>query len=256
MEAMNALNHFLRWIHVIAGIMWIGLLYFFNFVNAPFALTMDGPTKKNVVPELMPRALYWFRMGAAWTWITGVLLLFMVFYHGGIMFDDPSLTWGMGSFISLTLVFGGVFVYDALMTSTLFSDPKIKNGVGFALTAITVVTMVSSGFGVRSYLIHTGALFGTIMAFNVWFRIWPAQQKIITAIKNGEAPAPELPALAGLRSKHNTYLSVPLVWTMLNQHTATVSLGAPQFIILFAVILLGWHIVWQFYRKAGSIQGF
>lgn len=256
MEAMNALNHFLRWIHVIAGIMWIGLLYFFNFVNGPFAATMDGPTKKLVVPELMPRALYWFRMGAAWTWITGVLLLFMVFYHGGIMFDDPDSIWGMGTFISLGFVFGGVFIYDFLMMSTLFGDPKIKNSVGFVVTALLLITMDSVGFSARSYIIHTGALFGTIMAYNVWFRIWPAQQKIIAAIKAGEAPDPALPALAGLRSKHNTYLSVPLVWTMLNQHTATVTLGAPQYVVLLVVILLGWHIVWQFYKKAGSIKGF
>ena len=57
------------------------------------------------------------------------------------------------------------------------------------------------------------------MAFNVWFRIWPAQQKIITAIKNGDAPDSDLVTLAGLRSKHNTYMSVPLIWTMINQHT-------------------------------------
>ncbi|MFT4571881.1 MAG: putative membrane protein [Hyphomicrobiaceae bacterium] len=256
MEAMNALNHFLRWIHVIAGIMWIGLLFFFNFVNGPFAATMDGPTKKAVVPELMPRALYWFRMGAAWTWITGVLLLFMVFYHGGIMFDDSSRIWGMGTFISLGFVFGGVFIYDFLMMSTLFGDQKIKNSVGFVVVALLLIIMDSVGFSARSYMIHIGTLFGTIMAYNVWFRIWPAQQQIITAIKNGEAPAADLPALAGLRSKHNTYLSVPLVWTMLNQHTASVTLGAPQYVVLLVVILLGWHIVWQFYRKAGTIKGF
>src|SRR2546422_2672946 len=67
MEATDALQALLRWIHIVAGIIWIGLLYFFNFVNAAFAATMDGPTKQKVVPELMPRALYWFRWGAAWT---------------------------------------------------------------------------------------------------------------------------------------------------------------------------------------------
>jgi uncharacterized membrane protein len=172
------------------------------------------------------------------------------------MFADPSITWGLGALLSLTLVFGGVAVYDALMTTSIVSDAKIKNSIGFVLAAMVILIMVQSGFSARSYMIHTGAMFGTIMAFNVWFRIWPAQQKIITAIKNGEAPAPELPALAGLRSKHNTYLSVPLVWTMLNQHTATVTLGMPQYILLLVIILLGWHIVWQFYKKAGKIQGF
>ncbi|HEU4889634.1 MAG TPA: urate hydroxylase PuuD, partial [Thermoanaerobaculia bacterium] len=64
----------LRWAHVVAGILWIGHLYFFNFVNAHVAKALDGPTKKVVVPELMPRALYWFRWGALWTWLTGILL--------------------------------------------------------------------------------------------------------------------------------------------------------------------------------------
>ena len=65
---MELVHPIFKWLHVIAGIMWIGLLYFFNFVNTAFAPTMDGDTKKKVVPELMPRTLYWFRMGAAWTW--------------------------------------------------------------------------------------------------------------------------------------------------------------------------------------------
>ena len=79
MEILSALS---RWIHVLAGIVWIGMLYFFNFVNGPFQGTQDGETKKKVIPELLPRALYWFRWGAAWTWVTGVLLLLLVFYHG------------------------------------------------------------------------------------------------------------------------------------------------------------------------------
>ena len=71
---MEILSALFRWTHVLFGIIWIGLLYFFNFVNAGFAATMDGDTKKKVVPELMPRALYWFRWGAAWTWVSGFLL--------------------------------------------------------------------------------------------------------------------------------------------------------------------------------------
>ena len=86
MDFMNFLESIFRWLHVVFGIMWIGLLYFFNFVNGPFEATMDGETKKKVVPELRPRALFWFRWGAAVTWATGVLLLLVVFYHGGALF--------------------------------------------------------------------------------------------------------------------------------------------------------------------------
>ena len=107
-------------------------------------------------------------------------------------------------------------------------------------------------------------MFGTIMAFNVWFRIWPAQQKIITAIKNGEAPDAKLAALAGLRSKHNTYLSVPLIWTMISEHHASGVLTGGKFWVtdptnwvpLMIIVALGWHIVFQMYKKAAKIEGF
>ena len=63
---MDILDALLRWIHILAGVIWIGMLYFFNWVNGPFAATLDAESKKKIVPELMPRALFWFRWGAAW----------------------------------------------------------------------------------------------------------------------------------------------------------------------------------------------
>src|SRR5260221_14701283 len=85
------LNLFFRWIHVLAGVMWIGHLWFFNFVNAQLAKTYDADSKKKVLPELMPRALYWFRWGAAYTWVTGILLLGIVYYmFGGVLLPAGS----------------------------------------------------------------------------------------------------------------------------------------------------------------------
>src|SRR3972149_10162660 len=100
---------FLRWLHVAAGIIWTVLLYFFNFVNAHVAKTYDADSKKKVVPELMPRALYFFRWGAAYTWITGVLLLLLVFYHGGMAFEGEA-RWNLATFLMLIVVFLGFFV--------------------------------------------------------------------------------------------------------------------------------------------------
>ena len=111
------------------------------------------------------------------------------------------------------------------------------------------------GFSYRAFNIHLGTLFGTNMAFNVWFRIWPAQRKIISAIKNGDAPDPDLVALAGLRSKHNTYMSVPLIWTMMNQHTIALAGGnfgitsSTNWLVLMIIVALGWHIVFNFIRN-------
>src|SRR3954468_6943000 len=102
-----------RWLHVVAGIMWIGHLWFFNFVNAQLAKTYDADSKKKVVPELMPRALYWFRWGAAYTWVSGFLLLGLVYYMGGAMHEDTSKI-GMATGISLACILVIFFVYDAL----------------------------------------------------------------------------------------------------------------------------------------------
>ena len=257
---MDVLNALFRWVHILAGIVWIGMLYFFNFVNGPFTPTMDAETKKKVQPELLPRALWWFRWGAAWTWITGVLLLMLVFYHGGIMFE-PEHGWSGGAIVMVAVVFLAPFLYDALHKSPLGKDPKVFGGVSFVLVAIVICLMHYFGFSYRAYNIHTAAMFGTIMAFNVWYRIWPAQQKIITAVKEGTAPDAALVALGGARSRHNVYMSVPLIWGMINQHTTTVGtqLGIPSnfaFSLFLVIVLVGWHIVWQLYKRAPKVKGF
>lgn len=259
---MSGIEALTRWMHIFFGILWIGHLYFFNFVNASFAATLDADSKRKVVPELIPRALYWFRWGALWTWVTGVLLLMMVFYHGGLVFDgEPN--WSLPVIVMIALTFALPFVYDALAKSALVQKKQVFVTVSYLLIAAFVL-MAShwAGFGYRGYTIHMGALFGTIMAFNVWFRIWPAQQKIITAVKSGQAPDAGLVALAGLRSRHNTYLSVPLVWTMINSHTTFFAGGnwgmtteCAQFCLL-AFVALGWHVAWICYRRAGKVKGF
>jgi uncharacterized membrane protein len=247
MEATDTLQALFRWIHIIAGIIWIGLLYFFNFVNGPFAATMDGPTKQKVVPELMPRALYWFRWGAAWTWVTGVLLLMLVFWHGGLVPASPLA-------VAMILVtFLAAALYDVLAKSGWGKDIRLIGGVGWGLLVLTIMGYLAAGFGYRAYVIHTGALLGTTMAYNVWMRIWPAQRQIIAATKGGTPPDPALVALAGTRSRHNTYMSVPLVWTMINAHTTSFS-GNVGYLIL--AIPLGWLGVYLIYNKAATVKGF
>ena len=264
---MELLHPIFKWLHVFAGITWIGLLYFFNFINGSFAATLDGDTKKKVVPELMPRTLYWFRWGAAWTWVTGIVLLYVIFWSGSLsmgasagnnMFEaDVEVTkW---SHIMIAVSFLAVFVYDFIYTKFGTLNVRILTLISYALIGAIIYFMGHCGqFGFRAYNIHIGTMFGTMMAFNVWFRIWPAQQNIITAIKNGEAPDPAEAALAGLRSKHNTYMSMPLIWTMINQHTVGFSniCGLHTGVELMIVIALGWHIIFQCYKKALKIEGF
>ncbi len=255
MELMPSLDALFRWVHIVAGILWIGLLYWFNWVNLPFMATQDNETKQKITPELFPRALYWFRWGAAWTWVTGVLLLLIVFYHGGALFDSAETEWGLAAYVMIAVVLLSPFVYDVLYNTVLK-----KNGIVETIISLVIISAVIflferwAHFGYRGYVIHTGAMFGTIMAYNVWFRIWPAQLKIIPAIKNGEPPDMNLMGMAGMRSKHNTYMSVPLVWAMINFHTTTVGAGSRY--ILFAAIIIGWGVVYQLYQRAAKVQGF
>ena len=250
---MEALEALFRWIHIVAGIMWIGHLYFFNFVNAPFEGTLDGPAKKIVVPQLRPRALYWFRWGAAWTWVTGFLLILMVFYHGQLVFDMGG-GWNMLAFVMVAVTFLAFGVYDPLAKQEFAKNNKQMAGVSFVLVVLVVLGYKAAGFGYRSYVIHTGAMFGTLMAANVWMRIWPAQKEIIGAIRDGQAPPADRVALAGQRSRHNTYMSIPLVWAMINSHT-TVPF-ATSVVYLLVMVALGWGAGMLMYKKAAQIKGF
>jgi len=254
MDVMAFLDSIFRWLHVVFGILWIGLLYFLNFVNASFEGTLDAETKKKVVPELRPRVLFWFRMAAAATWLFGVLLLLMVFYHGRVALADPvNGSFGAGSLLMIALVFASPLIYDPLVKSVMKDLRNAFIGGLILSTLLAFAFAVVGDFGPRGVMIHLGSTFGTIMAFNVWFRIWPAQQKIITAIKNGEAPDAALVGLAGLRSRHNTYMSVPLVFMMLNQHNVG---WATNPIVLGIVILAGWGFVYHMYDRAAQVKGF
>lgn len=253
MDVMNLIESLFRWIHVVASIIWIGHLYFFNWVNSQFEPMLDAETKKKVIPELRPRALYWFRWGAAFTWVTGVFLLLVVFYHGGAALDDPSAGFSAGALLMIVITFTAVFLYDYL--TKVITDAQMQFWGGVVVAAVFVLlAQYVGGFGFRGSAIHLGTLFGTTMAFNVWFRIWPNQQKIITAIKSGQAPDPAMVALAGSRSKHNTYMSVPLVFMMLDYHN-TWAATAP-WIMLPLIVLVAFFGTYHLYNHAPKVKGF
>ena len=246
------LNLIFRWAHVVAGVMWIGHLWFFNFVNAQLAKTYDADSKKKVIPELMPRALYWFRWGAAWTWITGVLLLGIIYYMGaGLLREGSTLGKHAGTAIGLGAVVAGFLVYDLLWNSPL----KANAAAGVTVSVVLLAAFawgLDRVFATRSVYIHLGGLLGTIMAANVWMRIWPSQRKIIAAIKAGQAPDPAVVALAGLRSKHNTYMSVPLLFLMVSNHFPGVYGMANSWVVAVALVVVSFPFTAWLYRKSAS----
>lgn len=255
MDLNSAIQNFIqpifRWLHVIAGVVWIGHLYFFNFVNGHLAKTYDADSKKKVVPELMPRALYFFRWGAAWTWITGFTMLGLIYYNGNMMIrDNATMSNGMVSGIAVGIMVVVFFIYDALWKA-------VKNETAAAVVSYILIAATLFGlacvFNGRALYIHLGAFFGTIMAMNVWMRIWPAQKKIIAGIKGtGPAPDASVAAMAGLRSKHNTYMSVPLVFMMISNHYPVMYGGGSAWICAAGIVLLGWGLAKWFYIKSAS----
>jgi uncharacterized membrane protein len=253
-----------RWLHVLSGIMWIGHLWFFNFVNAQLAKTYDADSKKKVLPELMPRALFWFRWGAALTWITGFVMLSLVY----LMTGEQGSTFGklalggsgagdnggvVSHMVAVAIAVAGIlvifFLYDALWK--MVKNEKVAAGISFVGT-VALAFGLAQVFDGRAMFILLGALFGTIMAMNVWMRIWPAQKKIIGGVK-GTNPAPDasVAALAGLRSKHNTYMSVPLVFFMISNHYSDIFTNNFNWAIASGFVLVGWLLSKRLYVISG-----
>jgi uncharacterized membrane protein len=257
-SAMQWVELAFRWAHILFGILWIGHLYFFNFVQGGFEGKLDAATKKAVIPELRPRALFWFRWGAAWTWLTGVGLLGLTYYMAqkGSWFDHKTGSKGTAyalACLSLLVVPG---IYDVLAKKLGAWDKKTWI-VGCVLIASTAFLLNEVGkYEGRALFIHVGAMFGTAMAMNVWMRIWPTQRKIIAAIKNGEKPDDAWVKLAGGRSRTNTYLSVPLLLMMVsNSQAGLIGSGTTALVALLVIVAVGFATANLLFRKAANVTG-
>jgi len=265
------LNLILRWIHVFAGIMWVGTTYYFTWLDARLseeekAVANTGTAaqiwmvhsggfyvvEKRKVPDLASRTLHWFRWEAGTTWLSGFALLVVVYYLGGgalIDTDVYELTLAQAVGIGIGLLIAGWVIYDLVMISPLGRNEKLVAVIFYALLVATAfgLTRVFSG---RAAYIHVGALMGTIMAANVWMRILPAQKKMIAAINEGRKPDDALSAQAKLRSKQNTFMAVPVAFIMISNHFPGVTYGDRyNWLILAGLILVGW-IAAKFIRRA------
>jgi uncharacterized membrane protein len=265
------LNLILRWVHVFAGIMWVGTTYYFTWLDARLseeekAVANTGNTaqiwmvhsggfyvvEKRKVPDLASRTLHWFRWEAGTTWLSGFALLVLVYYIGGGALVDPDIydiSVVKATALGIGVLLGGWLIYDLMMISPLGKNEKVVAAIFYVLIVATTygLTRVLSG---RAAYIHVGAMFGTIMAANVWMRILPAQKKMITAINEGRKPDDALSAQAKLRSKQNTFMAVPVVFIMISNHFPGVTYGdRNNWIVLSVLVLLGW-IAAKFIRRA------
>ena len=265
------LNLIFRWTHVFAGIMWVGTTYYFTWLDARLteeekAAANTGVTpqvwmvhsggfyvvERRKVPDLVSRTLHWFRWEAFTTWFSGFLLLVLIYYLGGGALVDPDvreLNIGVAVAVGIGVIVAGAVVYDVMHLSPLGRNEKLFAAVAYVLI-VALAFGLTRTFSARAAYIHVGAMFGTIMAANVWMHILPAQKRMIAALKEGRKPDERHSAQAKLRSKQNTFMAVPVVFIMISHHYPGVTYGDRyNWIILSVLILLGW-IAAKFIRRA------
>lgn len=256
-----------RWVHVFAGILWIGTTYFFTWLDGRFHELIETASSetsdpkvwmvhsggfyvvgKQSRPSMLSTKLHWFKWEAAITWISGMVLLVLVYYTGGLladaMFDEMTSTLiGLGTLVIVWVV------YDSLWNPRLVSNERFAVVLSFLLS-VAAIYGFSKIYGGRTAYMQAGAMFGTIMTANVWLRILPAQRKMVSALQKGEQPDLTLAARAKTRSKHNTFMIVPVVFTMISNHYPVGTYGSEyNWVVLSVLVLLGWTAA-HFLRRA------
>ncbi|HEX5690076.1 MAG TPA: urate hydroxylase PuuD, partial [Roseiflexaceae bacterium] len=228
------LDLFVRWVHVIAGIMWIGNSLLFNWLDRnlrPVEPPVEGVQGKiwllhsgafyEVEKKLLPAGtpypdkVHWFMFQNLTTWVSGIMLLVIVYYLGGAAFMiDPNvaqLSAGTAIAIGVGTLIGGWLVYDFLWRSPLGQNTPLAFAISFALLIglSYALTHLLSG---RAAYIHIGALLGTLMTANVWFYVVPSQRELVAATRAGQAQDPALSLRAKQRSIHNNYMTFPVLF--------------------------------------------
>jgi len=226
-----------RWLHLITGIAWIGASFYFiwldNHLEAPkggnprlsgeiWAIHGGGfyhNQKYLLGPEKLPETLHWFKWEAYFTWLSGMLMLGLVYWAGAsaYMIDRSVADLSVGGAIAISagVLVAGWIVYDVLCR-------LIRNELALGIVIYLALVAASWGlaqvFSARAAYIHVGAIIGTVMVWNVFFVIMPGQRKMVAAIARGETPD-AAPGLAGKqRSVHNNYFTLPVLFIMISNH--------------------------------------
>jgi uncharacterized membrane protein len=246
-------NLLVRWTHVFAAILWVGSTYYFTWLDGQMRRGGDRPVwmvhsggfytvVKQQTLTVPPAEVHWFRYEALTTFLSGFVLLNLVYYHGGLMVDpiDPRVSPFVAGLIGVGTLVVGWTVYDLIARTALVDREPAFAGVGFVLIIATAAAL-SMLLSTRATYIHLGALFGTIMTSNVWMRILPPQRRMIAAAAKGQPFDGTLAAGAKRRSKHNSFLAVPTTFIMISNHFPTATYGNHYAVpILGGLILVGW----------------
>jgi uncharacterized membrane protein len=256
------LNLALRWIHVITGVAWIGTSFYFNWLNSRIApppperrergvagelWSVHGGglyrvVKYTVAPERLPPTLHWFKWEAYATWLSGFALLVLVYYLGATVYlvDPRGASIGAGAAIAVgvgTLV-AAWLVYDALCRSPLGKAPVALTTTLFVLGA-ALAWGLTRLLAARASYVHVGAAIGTIMAANVFRVIIPSQRDMVAALAEGRAPDSTLGEQAALRSLHNNYFTLPVLFIMVSGHYPVTYGQRLSWLILAGLAMVG-----------------
>ena len=234
---------FLRWAHFVAGITWIGLLYFFNLVNVPVQKSLDADTKKKVNPDMLGRALWYFRWGAVVTVFVG-----LTYYAMYILMPDIRNAFALGGrrispwYILFIWILYPIVLFGIEYLIIKKVPALTKDGRVFAIVMLVLVALFTYGLVAfftsamtigtetyasnKTYSIGIGGAYGVLMLLNVWGIIWPNNKRILAATAgSGPAAAPELARQAFLASRTNAWLSLPMLLFMGTSHGDWVILG-------------------------------
>jgi uncharacterized membrane protein len=256
------LNLIVRWVHVIAAIMWVGDSFLFMWLDSH----LSAPTKPRegtVVGELwmthsggfyevvkrkslahneLPAQLYWFKWESYTTWLSGFALLCVVYYGSGASFlvdtNVRDLTSTQATFISLGLLPAAVLGYELLWLTPLSKDNRLFGVVGLGLLA-SLAYVLTHLFSGRGAFLQLGATMGTVMAANVFFRIIPSQRHMIAATQAGTTVDTSYGLRAKGRSIHNHYLTLPVLFTMLSNHFPSTYGHAQAWVVIVVLFVFG-----------------
>jgi uncharacterized membrane protein len=231
------LNLAIRWLHLTAGIAWIGSSFYFvwldNHLKPPAQGEASGEVwsvhgggfyhkqKYQVAPSSMPDDLHWFKWEAYFTWISGFSLLVLVYYVGAQSFlIDPAkaaLSPAAGIGIGLASIAAGWIVYDLLCRSSIGANNQLL-GICWFLVLLFAAYALNTVFTARGAYLHIGAIIGSVMVGNVFFIIIPNQKKVVADLVAGRTPDPALGKAAKQRSLHNNYMTLPVLFIMISHH--------------------------------------
>ena len=265
------LNLLVRWLHLVAGVAWIGASFYFVMLdNSLSPPSRPEDSKRGVFGELwavhgggfynsrkfltgprgepLPENLHWSKWEAYTTWLSGMGLLALIYWVGASSYlidrNVSALSPGAAVAISIAFIAGGWLAYD-LLCRVLTGKENVLACAMLALVTAAAWALFSL-FGARAAFVHVGAMIGTMMVGNVYFHIIPGQKRMVADIRAGREPDPTPGVIGKQRSVHNTYFTLPVLFTMISNHYP-MTYSHPQGWIVLGILMLAGVLIRQFF---------